>query len=174
MSKNNIQQKPAGVTIRLKALLFDWLFICLYLFVLFVVMMIIYLVILGGIPELSQLQSQLISAFTTILPIIIIFSIMEGRGSYASWGKKKKQLVVTYKSHPVKGSLIRNGLKFLPWQLGHMSTIYGIYNGYDSLFPLICLVLSLSLAVSYILMAFFRKDGRNLADFIAGSQVVKR
>ncbi|MCC5894139.1 MAG: RDD family protein [Alkalibacterium sp.] len=174
MSEKNLKEKSVGVRLRLSALLFDWLFICVYLFGLFVVMITFYLVVIGEIPEFSHLQSQLVAMITTIIPISIIFSVMEGTGNYASWGKKKNQLVVTYRFHPAKGSLIRNVLKFLPWQLGHMSTIYGIYNGYDSLFPMICLVLSLSLAVSYILMGIFRKDGRHLADLMAGSQVIKR
>lgn len=29
-------------------------------------------------------------------------------------------------------SLVRNCVKFLPWQLGHVSTIRGIYTNYDS------------------------------------------
>ncbi|WP_218121436.1 hypothetical protein [Alkalibacterium thalassium] len=70
--------------------------------------------------------------------------------------------------------MIRNTLKFLPWQFGHMSTIYGIYYGFDSLFPVIYLMLSIGLAGKYIVMAFTRKDGRHLADLIAGSMVVKK
>ncbi|SDK71183.1 hypothetical protein SAMN04488098_10545 [Alkalibacterium thalassium] len=74
----------------------------------------------------------------------------------------------------MKRSMIRNTLKFLPWQFGHMSTIYGIYYGFDSLFPVIYLMLSIGLAGKYIVMAFTRKDGRHLADLIAGSMVVKK
>jgi hypothetical protein len=71
------------------------------------------------------------------------------------------------------GSIIRNVLKFAPWQLGHMSTINGIYHGFDTPLSVICLTLSVLLAGTYLAMAFGRRDGRHLADMIAGSRVVR-
>ncbi|GEN51727.1 RDD family protein [Alkalibacterium pelagium] len=159
---------------RINELILDWLFICVYLMVLFIIFMILYFVLLGGIPKFTQIESQLVSLFTTVLPISIIFSIREGSVPYASWGKRRTGLAVSYSSSPLKRSIIRNTLKFLPWQFGHMSTIYGIYYGFDSLIPVICLVLSIGLAGTYIVIAFTRKDGRHLADLIAGSKVVKK
>ena len=159
---------------RIRELFLDWLFICAYLMVLFIIFMVVYLVFLGDIPEFTQIESQLVSLFTTVLPISIIFSIREGSAPYASWGKRRTSLAVSYSSSPVKRSMIRNTLKLLPWQFGHMSTIYGIYYGFDSLFPVIYLMLSIGLAGTYIVMAFTRKDGRHLADLIAGSKVVKK
>lgn len=159
---------------RIRELFLDWLFICAYLMVLFIIFMVVYLVFLGDIPEFTHLQSQLISTFTTVLPISIIFSILEGSAPYGSWGKKRTGLSVNYTYSPLKGSMIRNLLKFLPWQFGHMSTIYGIYYGFESLFSIICLMLSIGLAGTYIVMAFTRNDGRHLADLIAGSKVVKK
>ena len=159
---------------RIRELFLDWLFICAYLMVLFIIFMVVYLVFLGDIPDFTQIESQLVSLFTTVLPISIIFSIREGSAPYASWGKRRTSLAVSYSSSPVKRSMIRNTLKLLPWQFGHMSTIYGIYYGFDSLFPVIYLMLSIGLAGTYIVMAFTRKDGRHLADLIAGSKVVKK
>ena len=45
----------------------------------------------------------------------------------------------------VQASLIRNTIKFLPWQLGHMGTIHGVYSEFD--------VLSISLSISATLLA---------------------
>lgn len=50
---------------------------------------------------------------------------MEGSKDFASWGKRKARLKIIYKGTPIKGSTIRNTLKFLQWQFGHMSTING-------------------------------------------------
>ena len=54
-----------------------------------------------------------------------------------------------------------------------MSTINGIYNGFDTPFSIIFSALSMALAVVYILMAFISKDKRHLADILSGSTVVK-
>jgi RDD family len=163
-----------GILLRIKALFFDWLFICAYLVILFIISLTFYFLVLNGIPVFTNFQSQLIATLTSVVPIIIIFSLMEGSGVNASWGKRKANLKVAYKNMPMKGSIIRNTLKFLPWQFGHTSTINGIYNGFDTPFSMIFFSLSMTLTIIYILMAFKREDNKHLADFIAGSRVVKR
>ena len=70
----------------------------------------------------------------------------------------------------MQASLIRNAIKFLPWQLGHMGTIHGFYSNFDVLF----IVLSISatfLAVLLLAMTMFRKDKRHLGDLLAHTQV---
>lgn len=162
-----------GIKTRVKELIYDWLFICLYLLGLFSVTMFIYLVIIERIPDFNSLQSQSIATLTTVVPLILIFTIMEGRRPYASYGKRKMNLTVVYKGNPMIGSLVRNSLKLLPWQFGHMSTISGIYNGFDTVFSIVFFSLSMGLSLLYITMAFFSKNNRHLADLIAGSTVVK-
>ena len=107
------------------------------------------------------------------LPFIIIFSVMEGSKTFSSWGKRKANLKVIYKDMPMKRSIIRNTIKFIPWQFGHMSTINGIYNDFDTPFSTIFFALSMALPIIYIMMIFIRKDNRHLADILAGSRVVK-
>ena len=162
-----------GVLLRFKALILDWLFICAYLLFLFVITISFYFWVLHEIPEFTNLQSQLIATILSVVPIMIVFSMMEGSSNFASWGKKKANLKVIYKCMPMKSSIIRNILKFLPWQFGHMSTINGIYNGFDTLFSLIFFTLSVIFTIIYVLMAFARKDNRHLADLLTGSKVVK-
>lgn len=159
--------------LRIKSLLFDWLFISGYLILLFISISLFYFLRLNGIPTFTNAQSQLIAILTSVIPIILIFSLMEGRNLYASWGKRKTKLMVIYKDRPMIRSIVRNVLKFLPWQFGHMSTIYGLYNGFDSAFSIIFFSLSMSLSMVYILMAFIRRDRRHLVDILAGSRVVR-
>lgn len=159
--------------IRIKALFLDWLFICAYLIILLLVAMTVFLVALDGIPDFTHGQAQWMATLTSVVPIIVIFSIMEGSPPFGSWGKRKTKLLVSYRGRALQRSVLRNSLKFLPWQLGHMSTINGIYRGFDHLSSAICLALSVILITSYIGMALRRKDGRHLADLIAGSRVVK-
>lgn len=165
--------EPSDKLPRIKSLLFDWLFIWGYLFLLFLFMLLFYFLVFNGIPEFTNIQSQFIATLTSVIPIILFFSIMEGRKDFASWGKRKTNSRVIYKDKPMMRSFTRNVLKFLPWQFGHMSTIDGLYNGFDSTFSVIFFILSMTLAFIYILMAFIRKDRRHLADVLAGSRVVK-
>jgi len=162
-----------GIMLRIKELFFDWLFICGYLLLLLIATLIFYFFIFKGIPKFTNLQSQLISTFTTVVPLIIIFSIMEGTNNFASWGKNKLGLKVIYEGSPIKGSFIRNTLKFLPWQFGHMSTINGIYHDFNTAFSMTFLTLSMLLSIIYLSMGLLGKDKRHLADILARSSVVK-
>lgn len=170
MKKTN---EVPGVLLRSKSLIFDWLFICAYLLLLLIITITFYFLVLNGMPEFTNSQAQLIATLTSVVPIIIIFSIMEGSKNFASWGKRKANLKVIYKDMPMKRSIIRNIFKFLPWQFGHMSTINGIYNDFDTPFSMIFFTLSMTLLIIYVLMAFIRKDNRHLVDILVRSKVVK-
>lgn len=125
--------------------------------------------LLDGIPQMSELQSQLIALVTSVLPVILIFTYLDyARGG--SFGKKKAGLKLVYLYKSVKSSLIRNIIKFLPWQLGHISTIRGVYTDYDLLAVGLSCV-SLALATLLLLMTLLRKDKRHLGDLLAGTQV---
>lgn len=172
----NIYQNTAevpGIVLRLKSLFFDWLFILACLAIVAVLNIILILLILEGMPEYTSVQSQLIATFFSVVPVIIIFSVMEGSAPYASFGKRRTGLTVAYRGNALMGSLVRNTMKFLPWQFGHMSTISGIYNGFDTPFYIIFYALSMMLVIMYILMAMVRNDHRHLGDILAGSTVVK-
>lgn len=166
MIKNN----PIPFSIRIKELFFDYLLILVYLLSLAALCLSFYFLVLGKIPVFTMWQSQWIATLTSVIPIILFFSWMDSRGG--SWGKKKAGLKVIFQEPPLPSALIRNSIKFLPWQLGHMGTIAGIYSNYDSLFGHICTGLSLLLLCILLLMALFRKDKRHLGDLLAGSQVV--
>ncbi|GAB3059692.1 hypothetical protein GCM10027156_06570 [Salinicoccus sesuvii] len=81
--------------------------------------------------------------------------------------------MVVYRGNSLRGSLVRNTMKFLPWQFGHMSTISGMYHGFDTAFYFFFYALSMTLMIVYILMVIIRKDHRHLGDILAGSTVVK-
>ncbi|SDB84066.1 RDD family protein [Pelagirhabdus alkalitolerans] len=174
MNSNKATNDETSVILtRFKALFFDWLFICLYLLILLSISLALYFLVLDGIPEFTNIQSQLIATLTSVLPIIVIFSMMEGSEPFASWGKRKSNLKVLYNNQPLKRSIVRNTIKFLPWQLGHMSTINGMYHDFNTLYSMVFFVLSMALPISYILMVFLRKDSRHLADLLTKSKVVK-
>lgn len=165
IAKNN----PIPYQHRLKELFFDYLLIVSYLLVLFVVTMMVYLFLFQGIPEMSEPAAQLIALFTSVVPVVLIFSYLDySKGG--SFGKRKAGLKLIYREKSFKASLIRNCVKFLPWQLGHMSTIHGIYSNFD-LLAIILSIASMTCGIYLFLMALIRKDKRHLGDFLAKTQV---
>ena len=154
---------------RMIELLFDYLFILAYLALLFLVSMLFYIIFFNGIPEFTEIQSHWLVFFTSVLPITLLFTFLDYTNN-GSFGKVKAGLQLVYQKKTVQASLIRNTIKFLPWQLGHMGTIHGVYSEFD--------VLSISLSISATLLAvlllamtIFRKDKRHLGDLLARTQV---
>ena len=87
-----------------------------------------------------------------------------------SLGKVKAGFELVYQKKTVQASLIRNVIKFLPWQLGHMGTIHGFYSDFDML-SISLSISATSLAVFLLAMTVFRKDKRHLGDLLAHTQV---
>ncbi|MDO4241119.1 MAG: RDD family protein [Microbacteriaceae bacterium] len=157
------------VKARIKEICIDYLVILAYLLLLFAVSMGVYSLLFRGIPSIGELETQLISAFLSVIPIILIFSYLDYAKS-GSIGKRIAGLKLVYKRKSVQASLIRNIIKFLPWQLGHTSAIHGIYSGYDGIAVALS-VASMALAFVLICMIFFRKDKRHLGDILAKTRV---
>ena len=107
--------------------------------------------------------------FTSVLPITLLFTFLDYTKN-GSFGKAKAGLQLVYKKKTVQASLLRNTIKFLPWQIGHMGTIHGFYSEFDFL-SIILSFLATLLAVALPAMMVFRKDKRHLGDLIAHTQV---
>ena len=160
---------PISFKKRMIELLFDYLFILAYLVLLFLGSMFIYIIFFNGIPEFTEIQSQCLVFFTSVLPITLLFTFLDYTKN-GSFGKAKAGLQLIYKKKTVQASLIRNTIKFLPWQIGHMGTIHGFYSEFD-FFSFILSFLATLLAVALLAMIVFRKDKRHLGDLIAHTQV---
>ena len=160
---------PISFKKRMMEFLFDYLFILAYLVFLFLGSMLIYIIFFNGVPEFTEIQSQWLVFFTSVLPITLLFTYLD-YAKNGSLGKIKAGLQLVYQKKTVQASLIRNVIKFLPGQIGHMGTIHGFYSEFD--------VLSISLSISATLLAvlllamtLFRKDKRHLGDLLAHTQV---
>lgn len=164
--------KSANLKLRIKALLIDYFCIVIYLCILLGLAIAIYFMFFQSIPRFTEEKSQWIALLTTVLPITIYFTIKEAGKSFASFGKKKTGLKVIYSGNPIMGSIIRNILKFLPWQLGHMSVIRGIYNGFESCYVIIFNGVAILLPIIYIGMVVTRKDHRHIPDLLARGYVI--
>ncbi|SFL44648.1 RDD family protein [Gracilibacillus orientalis] len=157
---------------RFIALFIDWICISAYLILLLGIMQLVYLLVFNETPTFSSGQTQLISTLTSVIPIIILFSLMEGSARASTFGKRIKRLKISYPDHPKTRSIIRNIVKFLPWQLGHMGVIHGMYHNFNWV-AMTLLSTSMLLAFLYIMMVLVRRDYRHVADLIAGTMVVK-
>ena len=160
---------PISLKKRMIELLFDYLFILAYLVLLFLVSMLFYIIVFNGIPEFTEIQSQCLVFFTSVLPITLLFTFLDYRKN-GSFGKAKAGLQLVYKKKTVQASLIRNTVKFLPWQIGHMGTIHGFYSEFDFLSIILSSFATL-LAVALLAMMVFRIDKRHLGDLLAHTQV---
>ena len=154
---------------RMIELLFDYLFILAYLALLFLGSMLFYIIYFNGIPEFTEIQSQCLVFFTSVLPVTLFFTFLDYTKN-GSFGKAKAGLQLVYKKKTVQASLLRNTIKFLPWQIGHMSTIHSVYSGFDLSYFILCYTSILFLVV-LLAMSIFRKDKRHLGDLIAHTQV---
>ena len=154
---------------RMIELLFDYLFILAYLALLFLGSMLFYTIFFNGIPEFTEIQSQCLVFFTSVLPITLLFTFLDYTKN-GRFGKGKAGLQLVYKKKTVQASLLRNTIKFFPWQIGHMGTIHVFYSEFDSL-SIILSFLATLLAVALLAMMVFRKDKRHLGDLIAHTQV---
>lgn len=163
-----IPHNPIKVAARIKELFIDWLVLSAYLILLLGAAMGIYFGLLDGIPHFTELQSQLLITGTSVLPLVLIFAWQDFRGG--SFGKRKAGLTVHFERRSFGASLVRNAIKFLPWQLGHMGTAHSINSGWDVWSAMLSFG-GMGLAVIMLGMGLFRADKRHLGDLIARTQV---
>ena len=164
-----LEINPISVKKRMTELLFDYLLIITYLGILFLCAITYYYIVFNGVPMQTEFQAQALTFFISVLPIMLYFTFLD-YAKNGSFGKSKAGLRLVYQKKTIQASFIRNLIKFLPWQLGHMGTIHGVYSDFD-LISIILSSLATLLALLLLAMAIFRKDKRHLGDLLAHTQV---
>ena len=86
---------PISFKKRMKEFLFDYLFILAYLALLFIGSMLFYIIFFNGIPEFTEIQSQCLAFFTSVLPITLLFTFFDYKNG-GSFGKVKAGLELVY------------------------------------------------------------------------------
>lgn len=173
MSLKNYERCPKiniPFRVRLKELLVDYLVILAYLLLLLIVNLGIIYFIFDRIPEYTEMQTHLIATFTSVIPIILLFSYLD-YSKNGSVGKRISRLKLIYKRRRFSSSLTRNIIKFLPWQLGHMGVIHGMYSDF-SITAIIIMNSGTLFGLILLFMGLFRKDKQHMGDLIAGTKVV--
>ena len=107
---------------RLLEILVDYFVIVAYLLCLAMVAAIVYGLILDGIPAFSLWQSQLFVTVVSVVPVVVVFAYLDFREK--SFGKRAAKLSLHFKTKKFWRSLVRNSVKFMPWQLAHMGVLH--------------------------------------------------
>lgn len=157
---------------RVKELFTDYVVILGYLAVLTLVFAGFYASVLGGVPEFSPVHAQLIATLTSVVPIVLIFSALDYHRPYGTVGKRRVGLKVAYRTREPWRALVRNAVKFTPWQLAHIGVIDGVYTEFNRPVSHIFMWAGMGLLFLLLGMGLLRTDGRHLGDMLAGTQVV--
>jgi uncharacterized RDD family membrane protein YckC len=116
----------ADLAVRIKAFAIDYLFIAAYLLALTGLGLFLRRTFPAFLTSLfgNLLSGEIASFITLTLPVILYFSLLESSLWQATVGKKRNRLkVVDVNGVGINGkhAFIRNMLKFVPWELSHIS-----------------------------------------------------
>jgi uncharacterized RDD family membrane protein YckC len=130
-----MKQERAVAVRRLLAFAVDWFVIILWSGVLFGATMIA----TGGTLRWIEnpWRSQGIGLLTMTIPVILYFAICESSAMRASLGKRVLGLVVSRETGgqlSFGSALLRNVVKFTPWEFGHTITHQAVFSGEEG-FP---------------------------------------
>lgn len=108
----------------------------------------------------------------TVLPWLVYLVWTEAGSQHGTWGKRRAGLAVTNRQgdHPETSAVIvRNVIKVLPWQLGHMGTMRLATAGSPPPFAIWLESGSLVLLALIVVPIVFGKRG--VHDVVAGTRV---
>lgn len=129
--------------------------------------------------DLSAVWSRRLAAdvaitVLTVVPFLAYLVVTEHGPAHATLGKRRAGLVVTSVDGSVaggRGVVVRNVVKVLPWQLGHMAAAR-FASGTVGATAVVCYVLSLLLLGLIVGPVLARRRG--LHDLLAATTVVRR
>lgn len=163
---------------RFKAFLIDYLIILIYIGLLIGSTLLIAKYFSVSLEGADPVSGELIGFITLTLPVILYFALMENSKYAATVGKRKVGLKVV--SHDLSKAtfgrlLIRNCIKFLPWELAHFF-VFRLFDftRRDSPLPdwvLAGLIASQAMALIYVLF-LFSKNGRTIYELVSSTQVI--
>ena len=171
--------KTSIVIKRVKAFMIDYIFILIYIGLLLGTSLLVSKVFKLKPDNLNPAAGELIAFATLTLPVILYFTLSENGKYGGTIGKRKMGLQVvnnTLNKANVGQLLIRNCIKFLPWELAHFFIFQLFYfNSTSSATPgwvLAGLITSQLLAIIYLLFMIFNKNNRSIYELFSQTKVV--
>ena len=132
------------------------------------------------LDNVNPVIRQLIGFATLTLPVILYFTLSENGKYHGTIGKRIIGLQIMSKSltkASIKQLLLRNCIKFLPWELAHFFIYWLFYfNSLSKTIPywvLTGLVASQGLALIYLLCILFNKSNQSIYELLSRTIVVK-
>ncbi|WHY70136.1 RDD family protein [Fictibacillus enclensis] len=174
MTDRTEMQKYVSFGLRLKAFLWDYVFILAYLLVVFGFSFIAHPLLLPLFGE-SPSSAEITGFLLITLPVSLYFALSEGFQFHATWGKRKMGIIVTDRKGQLAGlgrSVFRTALKFAPWELAHFTIWHMILpSKYSEVFISFLLITDYVLMFVYSISPFLNKKKRTLYDCLAGTEV---
>lgn len=155
---------------RFLAFMIDWLIIVLYACTLFGIMIVLAsqgLVMLG---PMYPLKGQLVAFLTLTLPVVLYYVIMECSTRHASIGKRIMKIRVSGSTGSI---VLRNVIKFLPWEFAHAGILWVNYIGHveTPLWIWALLILPQLAVAAYLVSIILTRGERSVYDIISGAHV---
>lgn len=169
--------QTATIKKRLLALLIDYLIILAFALVVLGCTLAVSFAFLGGLPQMNELQSNLVS-LVLFLPVLVYSIFCEAGKKRGTPGKRALKIQVA----PVgQGGLkpwqaiVRNCVKFAPWEFAHI-VIFKMVALNAELPPVWMgmMVAANILPVVWLMVVLCRKDHRGLHDLAAKTQVISK
>jgi len=127
----------------------------------------------------QPVRAQVIGFLTLTFPVFLFFVLFERSLWQATPGKlilKLKVVSAEYGKAPLYCLAIRNGIKFIPWEVAHGAVHWSFYyvnQGSDIPFFLILINgAAMTLALLYVVLIFIRSDNRTLYETWSGTRVI--
>ena len=129
---------------------------------------------------MEPVKAEITGFLTLTLPVILYFTLSETSRYNGSAGKRKMKLKVTTVNFRRAGFwqlLVRNCIKFLPWELAHFCIYQLYYFRMIKIEPpgwvLTGLVLTQGLAILYFIFILVNKDNRSIYELLSDTRVIR-
>ncbi|MUK89238.1 RDD family protein [Ornithinibacillus sp. L9] len=174
---NKEPSKNASLKTRLFAFLLDYLLIILYGVLVIGTVSVFFRPLMTSLFTESVVTAQLTGFLMMTLPVSLYFIIGECSKRQGTWGKQKVGIRVVDRQGNRIGfvrSVLRTGVKFLPWELAH----FGVYRLMlptilsDSTVLIILTSVNVAILI-YVLMPLTNPSRKSVYDFVAGTEVVR-
>jgi uncharacterized RDD family membrane protein YckC len=157
---------------RLAAFVLDYLIIAAYALLVFGLMRILGLADLN----LTPISRQLLGLIALTLPVFLYFYLMEKSGSRATLGKKAMGISICSISENIEPKiLLRNILKFLPWEIAHAGVHWVVYYSYSEndvpLWVWLLLIIPQIIMITYLLSIILSRGETSLYDRMANTKL---
>jgi uncharacterized RDD family membrane protein YckC len=164
------------LTHRILACIIDYGIIAAYATLLFLVAN-LFFSIFDWRPGNNPIIGQLIGFFMLTFPVVTYSYLTEKSNWRGTVGKKLQKLIVlTDQNKSAKNILIRNVLKFLPWELAHTGVHWTMYynsNGIETpLWTWVILILPQVFVLGYFVSILISKGESSIYDKISNTKIL--